>query len=227
MATREYTVSFERGTEVIVTTYAVDSDLGFDVGEITVPTGGSVRVTQALDVSAITDIFIANTQAMKLRINGTNEVQRITPSGTISGGSATFTIAGQTTGAVAYNATAAELQLAAEALSSVEPGDLLMTGGPLNVAPIDIEYRQNLGCSNVAQLTHTSSLTGGGSLAMSTVTAGVAASQEIELAAGVGLLWHEAMGGIDNPLTADWTHFTVDNDSGAVGTIAIRGGTDL
>jgi hypothetical protein len=227
MSTRTYTTTFERGTETIATSYSVDSDLAFDVGTLTVPTGSSLRVAQALDVSAVTDIFIANTQAMKLRINGTNEVQRITPTGTISGGTTTFTYSGQTTGAVAYNATAADVQAALEALSNIAAGDVLCTGGPLNVAPIDIEYRKALGCANVAEITHTPSLTGGGSLAMSTVTAGVASALDIDLEAGVGLLWHEAMAGIPNPFSVDWTAFVVDNDSGADGTIAIRGGTDL
>jgi hypothetical protein len=227
MATREYRQIFERGNDVISAAYAVDSDLGFDVGPITVPSGASVRVTQAIDVSQLTDVFIYNSQEMRLRVNGTNEIQRITPTGTISGGSTTLTYSGQTTAAIAYNATAAAVQLALEALSNIGEGDVLVTGGPLNAAPLDIEFRRALGCTNVAEMTRTSSLTGGGSIAVSTVTAGVAAAQTIDLAAGVGLLWHEGMGGVPNPLTTDWAAIVIDNDSGAVGTLAIRGGTNL
>jgi hypothetical protein len=227
MATREYRQSFERGTEVISASYAVDSDLAFDVGELTVPSGSSVRVTQALDVSQLTDIFMYNTQAMKIRVNGTNELQRLTPTGTISGGTFTITYSGQTTSSLPYTATAEAIMAALVALSNIGEGDVLVSGGPLPAAPVDIEFRKALGCTNVAQVTYTSSLTGGGSLTISTVTAGVAAAQEFDLEAGVGLLWHDGMGPVANPLSADWTAFVVDNDSGSVGTLAIRGGTNL
>ncbi len=46
----------------------------------------------------------------------------------------------QTTGNILYNATAGAIQAALEALSNVSPGDVVVTGGPLNVAPVVIEY---------------------------------------------------------------------------------------
>ena len=50
--------------------------------------------------------------------------------GTVSGGTYTLTYGAQTTTAIAYNAAAAVVQTALEALSTVEPGDVVVTGGP-------------------------------------------------------------------------------------------------
>ncbi len=62
---------------------------------------------------------------------GTAEVTTLTGTGTIGGGTFTITYSAQTTAALPYNATAAQVQAALEALSNVAPGDVLVTGGPL------------------------------------------------------------------------------------------------
>lgn len=108
---------------------------------------------------------------------GVNEVQRLTPGGTISGGTFTITFEGQTTAAIAWNATAAVVQAALEALSNVNVGDVTVTGGPVNSAALDITYLQGLGGYNRTQVTVTSSLTGAApTLTPSTVTGGVEGS---------------------------------------------------
>jgi len=61
---------------------------------------------------------------------GTADVWTITPGGTWSGGTFTITVNGQTTAAIAYNASNAAIQTAVQALSSVGSGNLLVTGGP-------------------------------------------------------------------------------------------------
>lgn len=65
---------------------------------------------------------------------GVAEVQSITITGTPTGGSYRLRLADQTTAPIAYNALAAAIQAALEALSNVEPGDLTVTGtGPFTV----------------------------------------------------------------------------------------------
>lgn len=75
---------------------------------------------------------------------GTAEVQTLTESGTITGGTYTITFNGQTTTDIAFDATAAEVQTALEALSNVAPGDIAVTGGPVNTTPLTLTFYGNL-----------------------------------------------------------------------------------
>lgn len=91
----------------------------------------------------------------------TNEVQRITTTGAPTGGTFTLTFDGQTTAAIAYNANAAAVQSALEALSNIDPGDITVTGGPLPGTPVDVTFIGQYKGDNVPQMTATSSYTGG------------------------------------------------------------------
>lgn len=97
---------------------------------------------------------------------GNNEVQTVTITGTPTGGTFTLTYAGQTTGAIAYNATAATVQAALEALSNVGTGNVAVTGGPGPGTPYVVTFQGALGHTNVAIMTATGSLTGGASPAV-------------------------------------------------------------
>jgi hypothetical protein len=59
-----------------------------------------------------------------------NEVQTVTITGTPTGGTFTLSFDGATTSGIAYNANAATVQAALEALSSVDAGAVVVTGGP-------------------------------------------------------------------------------------------------
>lgn len=61
---------------------------------------------------------------------GTNDVQTITTTGVPTGGTFTVAVDGATTGTIAYNASAATVQTALQALSTVG-ANLTCTGGPL------------------------------------------------------------------------------------------------
>ncbi|MEU6979578.1 hypothetical protein [Streptomyces sp. NPDC046371] len=89
----------------------------------------------------------------------TNEVQSVTVTGAPTGGTFTLTYSGQTTAAIAYNATAAAVQSALEALSNVNPGDIVVTGNA--GGPYTLTFGGQYLGDNVAQLTATASLTGG------------------------------------------------------------------
>lgn len=103
------------------------------------------------------------------------EVQTVTISGGPTGGTFTLTYAGQTTAAIAYNATSSAVQSALEALSNVEPGDVTVSGSA--GGPYVVSFATALG--NVSQMSASgASLTGGTSpsVAVATTTAGAAAA---------------------------------------------------
>jgi hypothetical protein len=104
----------------------------------------------------------------------TSEQQTITITGTPTGGTWTATFDGQTTAAIAYNATAAAVQLAVEALSNVTPGEVTVTGGPGPGTPWVVTFTGDKAGQNVPQITTSSSLTGGSSptITVTTTTAG-------------------------------------------------------
>lgn len=61
-----------------------------------------------------------------------NEKQRITVTGGPTGGSFTLTYSGQTTAAIPYNASPADVQTALEGLSNIAVGDVYVSGGIVN-----------------------------------------------------------------------------------------------
>lgn len=107
---------------------------------------------------------------------GRNETQTITINAT--GGTYTITFEGQTTTAIAYNANAATVQAALEALSNVAPGDVTVTGGPGGTATLTVAFAGAYTATNVtAMTTNAASLTGGTATAtVATLTEGAAAS---------------------------------------------------
>lgn len=102
-----------------------------------------------------------------------NEVQRIASSGATSG-TLTITFDGQTTAAIPYNATAADVKTAMEALSNVDL--VAISGGPLNSADVDIEFQGVNAAKNLAAITLDTTGLVGGVNGVSTVTEGVAGS---------------------------------------------------
>ncbi|MFE1767195.1 hypothetical protein ACFW81_23630 [Streptomyces angustmyceticus] len=106
----------------------------------------------------------------------TSETQTVTISGSPTGGTFTLTFSGQTTSAIAYNATAAVVQAALEALSNVAPGDVTVTGNA--GGPYTVVFAGAYLSDDVSQMTASASLTGGSSpaVAVTTNTAGGAAS---------------------------------------------------
>jgi hypothetical protein len=71
---------------------------------------------------------------------GTNNVQTLTMSGTPTGGTTTLTYDGRTTGTIAYNAAAAAVQTALEALPNIGTGGVTCGGGPWPATPITVTF---------------------------------------------------------------------------------------
>src|SRR5207244_2200170 len=82
---------------------------------------------------------------------------------------------GQTTSAIAYDATAAQVQAALIALSNIGAEDVSVTGTPSTALVVTFQGR--LAGTNVAAMTvDYTNITGGGSLAIATLVGGAAAS---------------------------------------------------
>jgi len=103
-----------------------------------------------------------------------NEIQRIIISGTPTGGTYTLTFDGQTTGNLNHNTTAAAVRTALEGLSNVDSGDVACTGGDHPGSFIEVEFTGQYLETDVAEMTSTSSLTGGSSptITITTIVAG-------------------------------------------------------
>lgn len=109
----------------------------------------------------------------------TNEKQIIDLAGSPSGGTFTLTYDGQTTGAIAYNASAATVDAALEALSNIGAGDVTITGNA--GGPWTVEFTAALAGVNVPLLTGSgASLTGGATVTVATTTQGAAGTNEVQ-----------------------------------------------
>lgn len=101
-----------------------------------------------------------------------NEIVTLAETGTISGGTYTISFGGQTTGAIAFDAVAATIETAFEALSTVGAGNGTVTGGPVHTTPVVITFTEDLANQNVGTVT-----VGVGSLTGSTPGISVAVTQ--------------------------------------------------
>lgn len=109
---------------------------------------------------------------------GQNEIQRITIPSVSSGGTFTLTFAGQTTGNIAYNANAATVETALEALSNIAAGDVEVTGASPEWF---VEFKQAYANENVPLLTGSgANLTGSASIVHNTTTEGSGGVNEIQ-----------------------------------------------
>lgn len=90
-----------------------------------------------------------------------NEVQTVTITGTPTGGSFNLVFAGQVTGAIAYNATAAAVQTALEALSNIGTGNVACAGGPFPGTAVTVTFQGRMANLDQPLMTTINSLTGG------------------------------------------------------------------
>lgn len=100
-----------------------------------------------------------------------SEVQTVTITGSPTGGTFTLTFNGQTTAGIAYNAAAAAVQSALEALSNIAPGDVVVAGGPLPGTSVTVTFSGTYAGTDVAQMTASGAgLTGGTTPAVAVTT---------------------------------------------------------
>lgn len=110
------------------------------------------------------------------------ERQTLTPSGTISGGTWKITYDGFQTAAINHNAVASAIQTALEALPNVEPGDIIVAGGPISSGPVTLDFSGNYAGKNVSQVTVDVTLLTGTTpgLAVATTTPGADAVTDVK-----------------------------------------------
>lgn len=187
----------------------------------TVLSAGSVNVAVAAsfgpsgsssgDLLSIELIATANmTVTTNLSGTGTADVQTISISGTPTGGSFPLVYSGQVAAGIPYNASAATVQAALQALSSIGAGNLTCTGGPLPGTPIVCTFAGSLATGYKAPLlTGSGGLTGGSSPTVSVAHTTPGTPQDtISLVAGVPLAW-DAASGLPCPFVGAVTGFFV------------------
>lgn len=145
--------------------------------------------------------------------NGTSEVQTITITGTPTGGTFRLRLGalGLRTTAIAYNADAAAVQTALNALAGIGANGTVCAGGPLPGTPITVTFSGRNAASDVPTLTvQAAALTGGTNpaVAVAVTTPGVAATARgappgALLVDTVGARLYQNQGTADAPL---WVH---------------------
>jgi hypothetical protein len=95
-------------------------------------------------------------------VAGSAEVQTVTITGTPTGGTFTLTFRGQTTSAIAYNATNATVQTAVQALTTIGAGNATVSGGPGPGTPWVITFASALATGNQREFTANGALLTGG-----------------------------------------------------------------
>lgn len=104
----------------------------------------------------------------------TNEAQTVTITGSPTGGTFTLTLSGSTTAAIEHDAAASAVQTALRAIASVD-GPNVAVSGPAG-GPYTVDFIGSLATTNVAQMTATSSLTGGSTPSVTVTTTTVSAA---------------------------------------------------
>ncbi len=142
------------------------SDVGMISGDGSSLTGGST-----------TSVAIAETVA---GVDNVNEVQSLTQSGTVSGGTFTVTFNGETTGAIPWDSTAATVELHMETLDNVPQGECTGAGGALPGTPVTLTFSGTLAGAQPEITVDSSLLTGSTPVyAVATDTPGVDAVVEV------------------------------------------------
>jgi len=159
--------------------------------------GDAVTSSLAINSSAATVQSALNGLAsVPAATGGVNDVQTVTISGTPTGGTFTLSFGGQTTSALAYNASSSAVQTAFLALSSVGTGNAKVTGSA--GGPYTVTFSGTLGNASRAVITAASSLTGGTSpaVAVAHTTTGVAATPNITVTGSNGGPWTVTFGNL-------------------------------
>jgi hypothetical protein len=120
--------------------------------------------------TSLSGSVIGTAQLQEQTLDG-SEVQTVAETGGPTGGTFALAFMGATTGPIPYNATASQLQTALEALAPVDPGDVLVAGGPLPATALTVRFGGALtGVDPTAITIDSSALTGGTSPAVTATT---------------------------------------------------------
>lgn len=135
-----------------------------------------VRVSTSLAESTLANLRLALNQGA-----GTSEVQTL-GLGAATAGTFTITFQGETTAAIAFDAAAADVQTALEALGSITPGDVTVSGGPLPAA-VTLTWAGAYAGMDVPEITADGTGLTGGTVTIDTTTEGAG---ELEVSSAIG-----------------------------------------
>lgn len=112
-----------------------------------------------------------------------NELQTVTVTGAPTGGSFTVSFGGQTTAPIAWNANAAAVLTALQALNTIGVGNIATGGGALPGTPVTVTFQNQLANNDQPLMTALGSFTGGTApaVAVTETTKGVNGVQSIDL----------------------------------------------
>jgi len=101
-------------------------------------TGLKDSETDALENAATVtmSLFQKTTHTPSQAAAAVQEVQTLLPDAAASAGNWTLSFEGETTGAIAHNASVATIKTALEALSNIEAGDVVVGGDTLDTSPV-------------------------------------------------------------------------------------------
>jgi hypothetical protein len=139
-------------------------------------------------------------------LGGANEQQTVTVTGTPTGGTFTLTLNGATTANIAFNAAAAAVQTALEALPNIGPGNVAVSGGALPGTPVVVTFQNQLGRQNVNQMTAAHAFTGGTTpaIAITTTTPGSALDSGLYVVHRGVIVKKASSGGGSNNKVTPW-----------------------
>lgn len=162
--------------------YSHDADRGVWM-KATTGNGGNVLVgnkfQQKYPLAAGEDIFLpVLDEIYVVGSAGADEVQTLSITGNPTGGTFTITFDGETTGNIAFNATANDVKTALEALNNID--QVNVSGGPLPGSSIAITFIGAHSGVNVSLMTTTDSLTGGTAPASSIVETTPGSGQQLD-----------------------------------------------
>lgn len=134
-------------------------------------TGGTLQINR--DECTFSGSMIAHSLEDDVYLS-TNAKYSIVKSGDATGGTFTLTVGAATTDPIAYNASAATVQAAIAALSTVGAGNVVCTGGVLPSTAVVATFVNDLAQTAVTMTINTTNITGGGSMTITATAVGAA-----------------------------------------------------
>jgi len=154
----------EMGNKLYIADYDTPLITGGDLAISTKNANGQSVVST--DSTFVTDSVSADIHDMAVESSGevTNEVQTVTVTGSPTGGTYKLSFMGSVTNSLAYNISAATLQLELEAIKTIQSGNVTCAGGAHPGTPITVTFVNKFkGWDAPIMLLDTNALTGGSS----------------------------------------------------------------
>lgn len=190
--------------------------------EVWVPAGQSQAIAVHVRPSRLKFLVAQSDRPMTVLTGGGNEVQRISITSTVlSTLKIRVTFGASTSGDIQCGHSAATVQATLEAMGSIGSGNVSVSGGPLESAPLDVAFIGSLGFTNVAEMSLTLVDPGITGAAISTITNGASGSTIFAVKASHPLAWWDTHWAAC-PFTTDRDSITVLNSSAKGGTFRLR-----